>query len=576
MFSWHYDTVFSFYILDESGTKVPVLDWQKIRSKYLTQFSILSELCDNGFAEYNLSSCLVGEIEILRLNEIDKQILGLPEQYPYEIYIESDGQLNQNSFKFKYGFYDFVPNGNKLSVIRNGAIVIVEERSYLLSENQYLVCNELDSFNLLSDSGRSFQNNLKCFSDIKTLSSAASSLLDGYLQSQNVYHPDKIKLRIEFNGHELEIIPDIGIGNENGFIKAFDSFQNIREVYPIMDEGGGTMRVVIDDKQKKELQSIKRNRRVLDKTRIEEIVEHPESYFDDEIIDVSVFYSGRVKEIGIYKPKYYPFISPYKSQWIPGIEIRDITAGTKQIYFKNRLDLRRFESEKNEAKGKGRQSFVWEDAEVPITMAEDFIVNAEKQFSSPSSPLKEFKEIKHDEVLIIKENAQSLEYSEESLQPEAIAHNFSKIDNLNPAILLKDHQVEGIAWLQSMQREGLCGCLLADDMGLGKTLQILYFIEWHAQLSPHSKPYLIVAPVTLLENWENEYTKYFSPQRLPIKLLYGSTELSRALNKEEIDKLQCKQIILTNYETLRTYQFNLCAVNYSVVVLDEAQKIKTP
>ena len=52
--------------------------------------------------------------------------------------------------------------------------------------------------------------------------------------------------------------------------------------------------------------------------------------------------------------------------------------------------------------------------------------------------------------------------------------------------------------------------------------------------------------------------------------------MSKDFNKEEVARLQCKQIILTNYETLRTYQFNLCAVDYAVVVLDEAQKIKTP
>ena len=48
---------------------------------------------------------------------------------------------------------------------------------------------------------------------------------------------------------------------------------------------------------------------------------------------------------------------------------------------------------------------------------------------------------------------------------------------LNRPIELKEHQVEGVAWLQSLFRENLNGCLLADDMGLGKTLQLLYFIE---------------------------------------------------------------------------------------------------
>jgi SNF2 family DNA or RNA helicase/HJR/Mrr/RecB family endonuclease len=577
MFSWRYVNGFIFYILDTSGTKLPVSEWERTRSEFLAQFSILSELCDNGLAEYSLDSCHVETSEILKLNVIDKLILGLPESYPYEIYIESDGQLNQSNFKFKYGFYDFTPNGNRLPVERNGPIIRIEERSYTLSENQFLICNELDKFNLLTEPERTIPNNLKCFADIKLLSVDASSLLDGYLQNQNVYYPDKIKLNLSFSQGELEIIPDIGIENEAGFTRVFDSFNNIREVYPVKNESGGTTRVFIDGKQKRELQNVKANRRIIDKNKIEEIVEHPESFFHEEIVDLSVFYSSRVKEIGIYKPKFYPFISPYKSQWIPGIEIQDKTAGTKRIYIKDEIDLEEFKSKKNDAKVIGKQSFEWGGADIPISVAEDFIIKARKQFESPGKPAKEFKEIRNDEVLIIKENAQALEYTEKTLQPDAIEHTFSKVDNLNRHIVLKDHQIEGVAWLQSMQRESLCGCLLADDMGLGKTLQILYFIEWHAQFNNQSlKPYLIVAPVTLLENWENEYKKYFSRQSLPLRLVYGDTGLSRDFKKEEVEELQRKQIILTNYETLKLYQFNLCAVNYSVVVLDEAQKIKTP
>ena len=126
----------------------------------------------------------------------------------------------------------------------------------------------------------------------------------------------------------------------------------------------------------------------------------------------------------------------------------------------------------------------------------------------------------------------------------------------------------------------LSGCLLADDMGLGKTLQLLYFIEWHCQISSENKPYLIVAPVSLLENWENEYQKFFAPQNLSLFKLFGSTNLTKTFdsvqNKKEALQLQKQQIILTNYETIRNYQATLCLVDFAVVALDEAQKTKTP
>ena len=95
-----------------------LLRFPQIQSEYLSQLSILNELCDNGFAEYTIDTCEVEASEILNLSEIDKQILCLPNQYPYEIYIQSDGQLNQSSFKFKYGYYDFTPNGTRFTVKR--------------------------------------------------------------------------------------------------------------------------------------------------------------------------------------------------------------------------------------------------------------------------------------------------------------------------------------------------------------------------------------------------------------------------------------------------------------------------
>ncbi len=222
------------------------------------------------------------------------------------------------------------------------------------------------------------------------------------------------------------------------------------------------------------------------------------------------------------------------------------------------------------------KSFEWRGAEISIDDAEKFIHIAKKQFENQKEPVHKREPLNENKVLIIKENMESTEYDEGQEKISTIKYSFSQIRNLKQFVELKTHQVEGIAWLQTLQKKGSHGCLLADDMGLGKTLQVLYFIEWHAQVSQDSKPYLIVAPVTLLENWENEYQSFFSPQSIPLTLLYGTIDLSREFSKEKVDQLQRKHIILTNYETLKTYQRNLCAIDYAVVVLDEAQKIKTP
>lgn len=570
---------FSFYFLNESGSKIPVSEWEKLQSEFLSQLAILTELHDNGLADYTDNTCEIESIDILRLNDIDKQILDLPNGYPYEIFVESDGTLTHNSFKFKYGFYDFAPNGTRLKTNRNGAIIKVEEKEYLLSENQFSLCHAIDEFNSLSESEKGNVANLKKLSELKTLSNESGLTLEQFLINQELYVPEKIKLDVDFNNGIFEIIPTVAIDNAIGFTNTFDKLPMVRDVYPVSSNNGETTRVVISENQKTELQKIKTHRKISDREAIQEIIEHPELYFDDDVIDFTVFYSDRVKEIGVYSPKFYPFASPYKSQWIPGIVIKDKVHGEKKIYFKTPEKLNDFIEQKEKAIKEKKQTVEWENTVIPIEDAEKFIKTAKKQFENPNKPIKQEKKTDH-EVLIIKENAELTEFSNGNELPENLKHSFYEIPNLNNGISLKEHQKEGISWLQSLFKENFAGGLLADDMGLGKTLQLLYFIEWHSQSCDDNKPYLIVAPVSLLENWENEYEKFFSPQNLPLCKLYGGVSLTKEnnpiQNQQDAKRLQFKQIILTNYETLRSYQISLGLVDFAIIALDEAQKIKTP
>jgi SNF2 family DNA or RNA helicase/HJR/Mrr/RecB family endonuclease len=575
MFKWKYDNKFLFSLESSTGELISYSEWDTYQSEYLSQLSIIQELVDNGLAYVNDTAVDIDAEEILSLDEIDKKLLGLPSEYPFIIFIEADGILSQGSFKFKYGFFDFVPNGNRLFFNKEGIILKNNETQYLLSLSQFKVLEAIERFNSLPESSRTFHHNLTCFANIKSLSDDVATMLDSFLQSQNVLHPEKIKIDVSFENEILELKPRIDNLKQESFERAFDLSPTIKSIYNVADDKGGTTRVIIDEVQKEELSRVKRNRNISDKTLIEDIVENPENYFDDNIIDLSYF-SQRVREIGIYKPKFYPFVCPYKSEWIPGFVIKDKINGDKKIHFKTPVELAEFETERNIAIKKGKSHFAYKSEQVSVEDADKIVSVATKQFQNPKEPVVKESSTNTDEVLIIKENADLLEYIENNQNPEFLQHSFFNIENLKAPIELKEHQVEGVAWLQSLYRENLNGCLLADDMGLGKTLQLLYFIEWHAQNINDDKPYLIVAPVSLLENWESEYKRFFNPTNLELRFLYGATGIGRDFSRSAVSDLQRKQLILTNYESLRSYQMNLCAVDYSIVVLDEAQKIKTP
>lgn len=565
-------------VLSKDGIAVPSEIWRNDKSELQAQAEILQNLVDNGFAEWGTSACSIEPEAIYSLTEIDRQILEIPPEYPNVILIQSSGTLNQPSFRFKYGFYTFVPNGERLQATREGPFLKVDSRCYLLSQNQYKICEALDAFNILEPKEKEFCENLKRFADIKSLSRDAAVLLDGYLSNENVVVPGKIKVDISFSDGTFEVTPNVGIEQNSAFVNAFDTFPCAQSTYAISDESGARTRIVLTPSQKEAMATLKREcRKVRNAEKVKDIVEAPFKLLDSDIFDLEAFYSDRVISIGAYKPKFYPFVCPYKSEWIPGIQVEDRVNGTKRITFETESELARFASARDAAQENGKNSMQWDDVEIPIDEADRHIKFARRQLNNPTKPNAHTPAAEHDKVLIIEENAERLGYNrtpENSGSP--IEAKFNAVDTLAAGIQLRRHQTEGIAWLQSLQVEGLGGCLLADDMGLGKTLQLLYFLEWHSHFVNSAKPYLIVAPVSLLENWRREYSRFFPLSNLPVLQLQGNPVLSKEYSPEAVAHLQKKQIVLTNYESVRRYQLNICAIDYAVVVLDEAQKIKTP
>lgn len=132
---------------------------------------------------------------------------------------------------------------------------------------------------------------------------------------------------------------------------------------------------------------------------------------------------------------------------------------------------------------------------------------------------------------------------------------------------LRDYQNYGFQWLKTLKFYHLGG-ILADDMGLGKTLQSIAFILSERNLNKDAKPALIVAPASLVYNWKNEFQK-FAPS-LTAEVIIGKPE-------ERIERLQSDilpDVWITSYPTLRQDIDSYNQLEFSTLILDEAQAIK--
>lgn len=197
-------------------------------------------------------------------------------------------------------------------------------------------------------------------------------------------------------------------------------------------------------------------------------------------------------------------------------------------------------------------------------------------------------------VLDSKSNLRELQWFAE-LRPRQVASRA-----LSPLIRtpLKPHQLASFDWQVSAWQAGLPGVLNADEQGLGKTLQTIAFLSWlqsEMKTSAQRKPILVVAPTSLLLNWEQEVERHLElPGLGRVIRLYGSGTSARkhigatgrdiddgsakldlgSLHEAVADGRAHRLWVLTTYTTLTNYQHSLATIPFAAAVFDEIQTLK--
>ena len=163
-------------------------------------------------------------------------------------------------------------------------------------------------------------------------------------------------------------------------------------------------------------------------------------------------------------------------------------------------------------------------------------------------------------------------------------------DFIPEPLKLHEYQKEGINWLRFSWSSGI-DTILADEMGLGKTIQTVAFL-YSLYKEGHTRgPFLIAAPLSTIINWEREledwcpdfYVVNYTGNK-DSRIIIRENELSFDADaiRSSAKAMKLKKsvpvkfhVLLTSYELINADSALLGSIDWKVLVVDEAHRLKS-
>lgn len=158
---------------------------------------------------------------------------------------------------------------------------------------------------------------------------------------------------------------------------------------------------------------------------------------------------------------------------------------------------------------------------------------------------------------------------------------------------MRDYQLEGLTWMFEICSQGMSG-ILADEMGLGlqlsldlhvfvmltrlgKTVQTIALIALLREQENYLGPHLIVAPLSTLSNWMDEFHKW-TPS-IPVIMYHGNQAQRQEIFRTNMLKnlkggrpTAKFPVVCTSYEMVLRDQHNLSRIQWEFIIIVRARK----
>ena len=590
------------------------------------RYAYLRGLEEQGYAAKNKDGYTIASGHVAELGIDLVELFELPPIFNGAFRAIIEGNTSKSLFSVSLNLK--MSDGAELSSysLSGPFLKVASDEFYSLDLAQWLALNAVQKHQVLPiESQSEYENNLLLM-QLQLAQKEGMQLDLAHFNNLEIIQPEKVGIAIEElpNG-DLALTPSFGSGITIADIKRrlgqFDRSDDpcilkVKSKFVLLDQSSVNAT--------KEL----RKNAIIPKDQIDDFISSPGAFLGSEYFDLDAgfSFSPRVHGAERFVQGYFGDTEKSGVSWFNETNAV-LPIGDVSHFVESKELLDELETEIENSNSNGADVIEFEGASFDCANSEEVEKTLEGlriKFDG-STTCKSADENSTDESPSKKDSKVVISIDRNDEQEEFVTHGFAS-DTSAPEIEFTDanlkrtpyeHQTEGINWLlrhmlNAAKYEEGGGALLADDMGLGKTFMALVAIEEfynHCdRINGEARPCLVVAPLSLLENWKAEVEETFemSPFK-DIVILQANADLAKFRvdgagretqqvlaggDEQEVGRIRYslkvgsvfggsrldvnRRLVLTTYAALRDYQFSLSRVEWSTVVFDEAQNIKNP
>jgi len=589
------------------------------------QLIALRMLEEQGLAAPMANGFHVSAEHITGLDDDHAQIMGLPGQFPGHFQTEIHGRTGHSGFRVSaLAVVDGQPVPYQL---KGPFLSLTSTEVYRLNLAELLALNALAYHQSLPPEERGESENLRLMGALQTAQKNGMRLDLGHFEKLDVVIPEGIGITAsEMPDGGLFLSPSIGDGTSP------DDLDRRWDQLDLNSNSGGALRignrvVLLEPEKVEAVKEVLGNRRI-PADKVKEFIQTPSAFLDAALVNLELGFSVRVQGVGKLQHMEFGEGDAKKQDWFALDKLPAPPEALAQSV-QSEEELCQFQEVLHAAWGQGAETIAFNGETFDVSDRGAVSKQLAQIEESLRNPVR--KDITQDDDTPEKQEKLSLVLKEaeelhDELRQKALESTVSSDpDWSNYAREPFPHQREGVLWMLGLLDRArseapddlyrLQGALLADDMGLGKTYMSLVaageYLSKQEKSGKQQKPILVIAPLSLLENWEDEVGVTYKgvPFKDIVVLQSGrdlakyrvkgekreTVQMAKMLENDQIldeDAIRYalqigpdagakrldveRRLVLATYQTLRDYQFSLCRIDWGMVIFDEAQNIKNP